>query len=960
MQLLKKSGFFMVYAIGLLCVTCSFASHAQIGAVEPVELRCEYAANPLGIDAIKPRLSWLLSSRQRDQKQTAYQVLVAGRSEKLATDNADIWDSGKVVSEKSVHVIYDGRPLESGKKYFWKVRVWDKNGRPSKWSQPAHWSMGLLQKADWKAKWIAYRAESPWKIDWYKRKKKEREKGLDYSTTPQWELYKFPDKPYDSAPLLRKSFRMKSKVRQAQIYVCGLGYYELRINGRKVGDHVLDPAWTNYNETVLYETYDVTDSLRNGENVLGIMLGRGWYNMITDADWDVDKASWLGQPKAIIQLEINFTDGTKQTVISDESWKVTGGPIIWNCVRAGEIYDARRERPGWDKPDYDDSAWAKVAVVSSPWGALKAQMMPPIKVMKTLRPVYMRSPEPGVYVYDTGRNFAGWVRLKIDGPRGTRVVVSITEQDKDGNLEFEAGARRYQQNTYILKGQGREVYEPHFTYYAGRYIRLEGYPGKPSLDSIEVRCVRTAMEKVGEFECSEPLLSRLYDNTVWTMENLVHGYPEDCPHREKLGWTDHGILMAEAAMWNFDTALFHSKWLDDFKDFQDDAGGAPYIVPKPAIRWARNGEIAWSGAYLFVPWHMYKHYGDTRIIEQHYDGIKRWFEALPRGRWKVEGNKYLLDGNNGDWVPPENGWWARPPEGAQLVSTGYYLRGARIMSKFAEILGKKEEAANYRKLAQNIEKAFNKAYLDEATSTYHTNVPAGYRQTSNIIPLLLSIVPKGHEQQVLGNLVDDIMIRHNGHLSTGTMGTSHLMDTLAAYGRGDVAYRVVSQRTFPSWGWWIAERGATTSWECWDVCTSNIHSCFVSVGSYFHKWLAGIRLDDGAAGFERVIIEPGVVSGLQYAKGSVKTVRGVVSSSWRRNEDCLMLDVQIPVGSAGRVRLPKMGFGNVSVKESNLEIWKDGKFVEGVEGVKMGKDEGEFVEFEVGSGSYSFWVEKQL
>jgi len=894
----------------------------------PTNLRCEYAVNPMGIDVISPRFSWILGHSERGQVQSAYQVLVATNEENLSLDKGDMWDSGKVLSDQSINVVYKGKQLESGKTYYWKVCVWDKDNRRSPWSKVNTFEMGLLKPEDWEGEWIG-------------------SENLDISS-----------------PLLRKEFTLDKQVKRARAYICGLGYYELRINGKKVGDHVLDPAWTNYDKRVLYVTYDVTDYLKKGKNAIGVMLGNGRYSKVVQ----YNHLKFYGFLKMILQMNVVFVDGSSAHIVSDGTWKMTSGPIIANNIYHGETYDARLEKTGWDKADYDDSDWDSVTVMDPPEGKLKAQMLPPIKVTKTITPVKVTNPRPGVYVYDMGQNFAGWARLKVKGPRGTKVVLRFAEEIyEDGMIDPRTNKKAKATDTYILKGEGVEIYEPRFTYHGFRYVEVTGFPGTPTLENLEGRVVHSAVEPVGSFTCSNSLINQIHHNIVWGQLSNLYSVPTDCPQRnERNGFGGDGQVTAGEAIHNFDMALFYTKWLDDMADSQITGNGTDKewmfstwppeaedgpdgnienISPSP---FHEVGATAWTTAYIQIPWYLYQYYGDRRILEKHYNGMKRLVSSIQR-----RAVNHIVRDRLGDWLAP--GCEGNPPEGNSLVATGYYYYDVWILSQVAKILGKSEDAEYYSNLADKIKDAFNEKFFDEDAKQYHTEIEAGYRQTSNAFPLFLHIVPKDSEKAVLDNLVKNIMVDHEGHLDTGLIGTKLLMEALTCYGRGDTMYKILTQTTYPSWGYMIS-KGATTLWETWEYIPriSHNHIMFGSVDEWLYRGLAGINCV--APGYKEIAIKPYIPKDLERVDASIKTIRGLISSSWRKHGSSLTLDVTIPVNAQAKVSIPKMGLKDVIVKENGKTIWRDGSYVQGVAGIKGASDNGDYITFEVGSGTYSFEV----
>lgn len=787
------------------------------GGIAPMELRCEYATNSLGIDTAHPRFSWKLVSRQRGQMQAAYQILAASSEADLSANKGDLWDSGKVNSDQSTQILYAGKALESGVRYYWKVRVWGQDGKHSTYSDSAWWEMGLLKTSDWTGKWIEPVNEIPvvkeWKVmfnnkppepvpqcafdgfddsswsvliedplktqtgyAWYRTRinaKNDEKRNL----SPQvlhiealQNLWVFVngkliaesvDNPYYSgcalalniAPhlkegdnlislciqraddhkhhpgglrtsvktgvrdnLFRKEFTLNRKIKRARAFIAGLGYYELRINGEKIGDHVLDPGWTAYKKTVLYVVYDVTDQLKKGKNAVGVMLGKGHR---------------LGTTM-LMQMNIEFTDATSMSVVSDGTWKSASGPIIAHHVFNGETYDARLEKDGWDKAGYDDSGWNKPKTTKGPGGALVSQVTEPIKVIKSITPVKITNPKPGVYVYDMGQNFAGWARLSVKGDCGTRVVMKFAEDiHKDGMIDPTTNRAAKNTDIYTLKGKGMEVYEPRFAYHGFRYVEVTGFPGVPKRENLQGCVVHSAVESVGEFACSNPLINQIHRNILWGLTSNFYSVLTDCPQRdERAGWLECGHLLAEGAMFNFNMAGFYTKWITDMSDSQNEEGSLPPQTPYAG--WAGwPGDPAWASSMVLSPWHLYNHYGDTRILETHYEAMQRWVDFLGR---KSE-NHIVTYNVFGDWATPSN--FETPGD---LISTAFYYYCTTVMEKSSRILGKTAQADNYADLAKNIGKAFNDEFLyalpaelllPKAAST--TLPPAGDNVVENLI-----------------------------------------------------------------------------------------------------------------------------------------------------------------------------------------------------------------------------------
>ncbi|MBN1344413.1 MAG: family 78 glycoside hydrolase catalytic domain [Phycisphaerae bacterium] len=891
-------------------------------------LRCEYMTNPLGIDVTPPRLSWTLTSNQRGQIQTAYQILVATSPDLLAKDRADLWDSGKVASKESLNIAYAGKPLSSGIRAYWKVRARDRHGNSSPYSAPAWWEMALLAEQDWRAKWIA-RNDPP-------------------ITRP--EQY-YADRP---APLLRKEINVDKKVARARAYVSGLGYYELRINGQKVGDHLLDPAWTSYAKRVLYATYDVTDLLRQARTAIGIMLGNGWYNPLPMRMWgryNLRDHLTVGTPRAILQLQIDYTDGTRQTVVTDETWKASDGPILRDNAYLGEHYDARREQPGWDRPGFDDASWPNAVTSAEPIGPLHAQMIPPIKAMRTVKTVNLTEPKPGLYIFDLGQNLAGRVRLRVQGPAGATVTLRYGELlYTDGTLNGmtsvagqikKAGMAgpgapdvAFQQDAYTLKGQGLEEYAPRFTFHGFRYVEVAGYPGKPTPDAIEGELLHSAVEPAGAFSCSNELYNRIQDMVVWTQRSNMFSVQSDCPHREKFGYGGDIVSSSEMAILNLDMTRFYAKAVQDFSDAVRPNGGITETAPFVGIAGGGLGEgvgpIGWGAAHPLLLWQRYQYYGDKHLIEQQYETSKRWGE--------------LLRANAKDHVPPFGigDHESIAPKPVALTSTAFYYLNAHLLAKLAAVIGKPNDATRYAKLADDIRQAFNAKFLKPGTGVYDSGT-----QACQAFALYMGLVPENEEAAALDVLVKDVLDKSKGHLTTGIFGTKYMLLALSDLGRADVAHTIASQKTFPGWGHML-DRGATTLWEHWafsDNTFSHNHPMFGSVSEWFYKHLAGISPAEDAVGFDKIIIRPHLVADLKWVKAHHDSVRGRIRSEWRIENQTFELNVTIPPGATATVYIPALDKQGVTEGSSPADR------AEGVEFLRM---DGGAAVYRIGSGSYQF------
>ena len=883
MPLSLKSKSWLMLGFAALLLAAYLPAAEPSGPQAPTGLRCEYLENPMGVDVRQPRFFWILEHTERGQAQSAYQVLVASDPALAA---GDIWDSGRVASARSTQVVFAGKPLASGKTYFWKVKYWDKDGKESAWSDPARFDTGLFDRAEWKGTWIGGKNQ------------------------------------------LRKEFTLTGRARRARAYVCGLGYHELRINGRKAGNHVLDPAWTTYDKRALYVTYDVTNLLRQGQNAVAVVLGNGWY-----------KSRAL-----LLQLDLELEDGSKSSWTSDTTWRTAAGPILEDSVYNGEIYDARLETAGWDRPGFDDKGWSPAEAVKGPAGVLSAQTMPAIQVVDTLVPLKMTNPQPGVYVYDMGQNASGWARLRVRGPRGADVRLRFAEMLFDNGMINQDNLRSARaEDHYILKGEAEEAWEPRFTYHGFRFAELTGYPGTPGAETLRGRVVHSAVRPIGSFAASKDILNRLQRIITWGQRTNLHSIPTDCDQRdERMGWMGDAQGTAEEAMMNFDMAAFYTNFVRDIRDVQDDKGRLSDTVPH--VWGGDRADPAWATAYPLICWYIYQYYGDTRILEEQYDGLRKYVEFL---RSQAE-NGLVKFSSYGDWVAVEK------CPGA-IVSSFYYYYDVKIQAEAARILGKTQDAALYDKLAADIRAAFNREYYNPRTGDY-----ADGTQTANTLPLFLGIATE-KEGGAWGRLFDDIVYKHDSHLTTGIIGTKYIMELLTRNGASDLAYDIAVQTTYPSWGYMI-ENGATTLWELWQrregsSMNSHNHPMFGSVGAWLYKALVGITMAPGSVGYERLVLQPQMVRDLKHASGSIETLRGEVGCTWSRADGRVRVEAVVPVGSAAEVVIPKFNLRNIKVTEGGKALWENGKFIAGVPGVEGAVDKDGAIRIKTGSGRYVFILE---
>jgi len=939
-----------IISITLICVIFAFSFCSAVTLLNPPEnLKCEYRSDPLGIDVKNPRLFWEVNSAFRGARQSKYQVLVASDLQKLNLKQADLWNSGIVNSNSSIQVEYGGVPLKSGQRCYWKVRTWDQNNNPSEFSAPAWWEMGLLQEQDWQGTWIG-----------------------DGAPPPVSDSLMYGDIP---VPLFRKQFNLVKNIKTARLYVTGLGYFEAWLNGDKISSDMLSPGWTNYGKRIQYLTYDITGDLKQGGNALGIMLGNGWYNPLPLPFFNrlnLREILTIGQPKFILQFNIIFEDGTQTSIVSDESWKTGEGPILRNNVYLGEVYDARLEQPGWDTVDFDDNNWKTAVKVAPPGGKLVAQIQPSIRVTKVLKPVKLTEPQPGVFIFDMGQNFAGVARLKVNGPAGTKVQLRYGELvHEDGTLNWSTTVACHitegsyvqhrpgmpknalQSDTYILKGEGKEVYNPRFTFHGFRYVELTGYPGTPTLDDLEGLRMNTDIEECGEFSCSSDMFNKIHQNTQWTFLSNVFSIESDCPGREKFGYGGDIVTASEAYIQNYDMSTFYIKTVRDFQDDQRPGGGMPECAPDNAIYDSGitpdTGPIGWMYAYPWLQEKLYRYYGDKKLIEENYENSRKLVDFIHENTpdhivLKGIGDHGSLERKRIGSVSTRN---------SPVTSTFFYYDHAFLMALLAEIVNKKEDAVNYSKLAQDIKEAFLEKYLDRETGKIAEGL-----QTHQSMGLYYDFLPEKLKEAALDFLIRDIMENRKGHLASGIFGTKIMFDVLRMYNRNDVTFTMNNQMTFPGYGAMIAN-GATTIYESWrpEGGGSKNHPMFGSVDEWFYKSILGIVHHPEAVGFDKIIIKPFIVGDLKWAKGFYHSIRGRIYSDWKLNGNKLLFKVFIPANTEAVIYCPVSGKMNPTILESGRVVIKDGVSVNQVKSLEFIKFENNFAVFSAGSGEYDFVVQ---
>ena len=866
-----------------------FANHQASAKQQVVNLVTEYHKNPIGIDVEKPRLSWQIVSDQNNVKQSAYEIRVANSVKALSKKSNQIWSSGKVNSNQSVNVEYGGLALKSMQRAYWQVRIWDNNGKASMWSEPAYWETGILNSNEWKASWIA----------------------MDEAVSEE------------SLPVqyFRNEFKCAKKIATARVYVTSLGLYQLFINGEKVGDQLFTPGFTSYKKRLQYQAYDVTQMLQ-ANNAIGAMVGDGWYR--GNLGWSGDRAVYGDQLALLVQLHVNYTDGTSELITTNKDWKVSYGAISESDIYNGEKYDARKELPGWANEGFNESKWQDVQILDHPKNILVASNGLPVKAIEEISPIEILTTPKGETVLDLGQNMVGFVRMKVKGKKGDKVTIKFAEVlDKEGNF-YTANLRGAKAtDIYTLKGGSEEVYEPYFTFHGFRYVKLEGYPGELTKDKITGIVVHSEMKPTGDFSCSKPLINQLQSNIQWGQRDNFLDIPTDCPQRdERAGWTGDAQVFSMTAAFNFGVAPFYAKWLKDLALDQKEDGEVPNVVPD---FWGKlGGCTGWADAAIIVPWTVYQAYGDTRILEEQYSSMKGWIGYMK----EHAGDDYLWNQKRhhwGDWLSfhSDNAAYPGAYTETDLIATAYFSYSTSILAKIAHILGKKDDAKELESLNKEIKSAFAKEYITpNGRLVSHT-------QTAYAMALTFDLVPEDLKEKAADYFAADVS--KFKHLTTGFLGTPLLCSTLSAIGRDDLAYMLLNRKEFPGWLYPVT-KGATTIWERWDTMkpdgsiikgmNSFNHYAYGAIGEWLYNHVAGLSIDVENPGYKHILFHPHPGGGLTYAKAEIETMYGKAKSSWKVENEKFIYEVIIPANSSGTVTLPNakgksVKFNTEEMKQEN-------------------------------------------
>ncbi len=873
----------------MLCC-CLSAVYAQ--SFSPGNLRCEYLIHPLGVDVSTPRLSWLMIDDRHGATQTAYRLIAGTDSAAVAEGRGNVWDSQKVVSD-NMSAVYSGQLLRPFTKYWWSVRIWDKDGVESR-PVTASFETGMMSPTNWKGSWISDGCG---------------DNGNNMSVKP--------------APYFRKEFESAKKIKSARAYIAVAGLYELYVNGEKIGNHRLDPAFTRYDRRILYVTYDVTNRLRSGKNAVGVLLGNGWYNHQSSSGWYFDRAPWRNRPAFCMDLRITYDDGSTEIVTSGKDWKTSLGPVIFNSIYTAEYYDARLEQPGWNTVGFDDSKWKEVFYRPAPSQNIVSQQMHPIRDVEEIPVRSVNKMNDTLYVFDLGRNIAGVSRIKVKGETGTVIRLKHAERLYENgradvsNIDYHYhpvdNSDPFQVDKFILAGKGEEVFMPRFNYKGFQYVEVtSSKPIKLEKENLTGYFMHSDVPPVGNIRTSNPVIDKIARATNVSYLSNLFGYPTDCPQREKNGWTGDAHIAIETGLYNFDGITVYEKWLADHRDEQQPDGVLPAIIPSGGwgYEWA-NG-VDWTSTVAIIPWNIYLFYGDSRLLSDNYDNIKRYVDHIadiaPSG---------LTSWGLGDWIP------VKSKASVELTTSVYYYVDVDILARAAKLFGKQADYEHYSALAAKIKNAINDKYLNRTAGIYAQGC-----QTELSMPLFWGVVPDDMRSKVAAALAE--RVKADGkHIDVGLLGSKTILNALSENGYSDLAYTLASQETFPSWGYWI-KTGATTLYENWPITEvrdlSMNHIMFGEIGAWFYKTLGGIKPDPDRPGFKNVVLRPSFVEGLNQAEASYQSPHGKIVSGWAKKKKSIVYTVVIPANATADLHLPS-GYGLAKAKLAttgkNVDLQKD-------------------------------------
>ncbi len=855
--------------------------------------------------------SWKIKSETNNWTQSAYQIIVSGSEKNISENIGDLWDSKKIIADNQLYIPYGGKGLANGEKYYWKVKVWENSGTTCRWSKAESFVTPLAYPHDWKAQWITY----------------------DY-------------KKESPMPLLRKSFQInqEKKVVAATLFICGLGYYEAYLNGTKIGDRVLEPAQTNYDDYALYTKYEIPVSEILQKNTLGVMLGNGWYNQ--NLVWN--PAMSYGQPIVIAQLIIKYKNGRPDTINTDNTWKWKEGPVIFNNIYAGEVYNSNLEITNWNRAGFTDNDWKPVKFADVYPPEMKEEYLEPIRRMGSLSATRILEPSDKKWVFDFGQNFAGWVRLKVMGKKGQKITLRFSEEvDESNNINPSSTgvlATKYvQTDQYICKGAAIEIWEPRFTYHGFRYVEVTGLDNKPEKDLLTGIVVYSSMRKAGEFSCSDAQINKLHDLALWTIKSNMHGIPTDCPHRERCGWTGDAHTVAPTLIQNLDARLFLTKYLYDMRSSAREIKNELYfganfhdrsVIQKPAgvptmiVPGKRTSGIAspdWGTAVTQIPWNLYLNYGDLKILSEFYPDMKTWVDYIAD-----KFPDYIVSHGLGDWCPPGGNTMIDCP--VSLSSTAFHYLDLSVLTKIAYLLGYSSDASYYFKRLNKVKERFNGQFFNAEKNSYGS-------QTANAMAIQFGLVPKGKTSEVVKSLVTDITTKSNGFIQTGIFGLGRIFPALAENGAEDLAYELFTKTGNHSFAKMWQNYDATTLWEILPVDDfyktegvnkrSRNHPMNAGYDEWFFRGIAGIHLDEMSPGYKNIVFRPYFISKLKYAGASYESPFGTIASNWKWEGKTFRWDITIPANCNGDFYIPKLSENQrilINGRDEGLNLKEDPSF----------------------------------
>jgi hypothetical protein len=896
------------------------------------QIKCAGLENPAGTGPV-PDFSWILTSSHRGQTQTAYQIVVGSDSDFAKSNPGTFWDSGKILSVESSWIQYNGSLLASSKEYFWRVRVWDDDGKPSNWSKTGKFVTGLFEKKDWnKARWIGYE-EIPDSLL------------LVPGVHGNGDNLGNVAKKRTIVPYFRKEFQVKKKIVKAYVFVSGLGQYELFINGNKIGDRFLSPGWSDYRKSCFYNTYEVTENLKHGLNAIGTIVGNGFYNINRERYRKLVIA--YGAPKMILKLEIQYNDGSKDIVVTDESWKTSPSPVTYSSIYGGEDYDARLEKTGWDIKGFKDDSWKQVQLVKEPAGILRSEMDYPVKISEIMDNKKIYSRKDSVFIYDFGQNASGIIKVKIKGRKGQEVRFTPGELLGEDSLVTQEATGKPYFFSYILKGENEEIWMPRFTYYGFRYVQVSGavpklYPNHsnlPVINELHFLHTRNSSPEAGTFKCSNELFNSIYELIKWSVKSNLASVATDCPTREKLGWLEQSHLMGNSVKFIYDIHNLYNKVIDDMMEAQLETGLVPDIAPEyvPFVEGFRDSP-EWGSACIILPWDMYQWYGDKEAVRKAYPMMKRYLNYL-----NGMSDKYILSQGLGDWYdlgPKFPGEAQLTPKAVTATSIFYY--DAKLLGMMAELIGEKEDSGKYGKMAEEIRKAFNSKFFNPVTKTYSTG-----SQTAFAMPLFFGMVDDSIKSDVVNNLIKSIN-NNDKALTAGDIGYRYLLRTLEEAGQSQLIFDMNSKTDVPGYGYQLS-KGATSLTESWAALkyVSNDHMMLGHLMEWFYSGPGGIRQVTGSSSYSKVMIKPELVGDLTWAETTYNTIHGEITCNWKKEKNNILMNIKIPVNCTAIISIPQTDPDKIFENEMLIKQSKVVKIIE----VSAGR-----TQCGIPSGEYNFRV----